>query len=77
MRAYSVHFVLPFVLTALTIFHISILHIEGGSSPLGIENYDYLTFYPYLAIKGIFSFIFISLGFYLYFIFFNPNYLGD
>lgn len=77
MRAYSVHFILPFVLLALVFFHISILHIEGGSSPLGIENYDYIAFYPYLVIKDVFSFVFISLGFYLYFVFFNPNYLGD
>lgn len=77
MRAYSIHFILPFILLALVFLHIVILHIEGGSSPLGIENYDYLAFYPYLVVKDIFSFIFISLGFYLYFIFFNPNYLGD
>ena len=77
MRLYSVHFILPFVLLALTCLHISILHIEGGSTPLGIENYDYLNFYPYLVIKDLFSFIFISLLFYLYFVFFNPNYLGD
>ena len=77
VRIYSVHFILPFILLALSVIHLSILHIEGGSSPLGIENYDYITFYPYLVIKDIFSFIFFSLGFYTYFIFFNPNYLGE
>ena len=42
MRIYSVHFILPFVLLSLSVIHISLLHIEWSSSPLGIENYDYI-----------------------------------
>ena len=77
VRIYSLHFIMPFVILALSLLHVSILHIEGGSSPLGIENYDYISFYPYLVVKDVFSFILLSLGFYIYFVCFNPNKLGD
>ena len=77
IRIYSVHFILPFILLTVALIHISILHIEGLTSPLGIENYDYILFYPYIVIKDIFFFCFFMLGFYIYFVFFNPNYLGE
>ena len=77
MRVYSCHFVLPFILLSLSLIHISLLHIEGSSSPLGIENYDYINFYPYFYIKDLFSFIFLFIFIYFYLVFFNPNLLGD
>jgi len=58
IRIYSVHFILPFILLTVALIHISILHIEGLTSPLGIENYDYILFYPYIVIKDIFFFLF-------------------
>ena len=51
MRFYSLHFILPFVLLSLSIVHIFLLHVEGSSSPIGIENFDYVNFYPYTIIK--------------------------
>jgi ubiquinol-cytochrome c reductase cytochrome b subunit len=54
-----------------------LLHVEGSSSPIGIENFDYVNFYPYLIIKDLFSFVLIFLSIYLYLVFFNPNKLGD
>ena len=77
MRIYSVHFILPFVLLSLSVIHISLLHIEGSSSPLGIENYDYINFYPYYYIKDLFSLIFLFIFIYIYLVLFNPNLLGD
>ena len=77
MRIYSVHFLLPFVLLSLSIYHMLLLHVEGGSSPIGIENFDYISFYPYFIIKDIFALVFILLFIYLYLVFFNPNKLGD
>jgi ubiquinol-cytochrome c reductase cytochrome b subunit len=60
-RIYSLHFLLPFILLSLSIAHLSLLHVEGSSSPIGIENFDYINFYPYFIIKDLFSFVFILL----------------
>ena len=77
-RFFSLHFVLPFVLAALTLMHLIVLHDQAGSSnPLGVSgNYDRLPFAPYFLFKDlitIFMFIFVL----SIFVFFMPNYLGD
>mgnify|MGYP003343258856 CR=1 FL=1 len=59
MRIYSLHFLLPFVLLSISIYHMLLLHVEGSSSPIGIENFDYLSFYPYFIIKDLFAIVFI------------------
>jgi len=77
-RFFSLHFVLPFVLAALALMHLIVLHDTAGSgNPLGISgNYDRLPFAPYFIFKDlitIYSFMFVlSL-----FVFFMPNMLGD
>jgi ubiquinol-cytochrome c reductase cytochrome b subunit len=77
-RFFSLHFVLPFVLAALALMHLIVLHDTAGSgNPLGISgNYDRLPFAPYFIFKyliTIYSFMFVlSL-----FVFFMPNMLGD
>lgn len=77
-RFFSLHFVLPFVLAALALMHLIVLHDTAGSgNPLGVSgNYDRLAFAPYYLFKDlitIFLFIFVlSL-----FVFFMPNVLGD
>jgi quinol-cytochrome oxidoreductase complex cytochrome b subunit len=53
---------LPFILLSLSIAHLSLLHVEGSSSPIGIENFDYINFYPYLIVKDVFSFFLLTLG---------------
>ena len=77
MRIYSLHFLLPFVLLSVSIYHMLLLHVEGSSSPIGIENFDYLSFYPYFIIKDLFAILFILFTMYLFLVFFNPNKLGD
>ena len=77
-RFFSLHFVLPFVLAALALMHLIVLHDTAGSgNPLGVSgNYDRVAFAPYYIFKDlitVFLFIFIlSL-----FVFFMPNVLGD
>ena len=77
-RFFALHFVLPFVLAALTLMHLIVLHEQAGSSnPLGVSgNYERISFAPYYIFKDlitIFLFIFVlSL-----FVFFMPNVLGD
>ena len=77
VRIYCMHFILPFLFAALALVHIIILHIEGSSSPIGIENFDNITFLPYFYTKDLFSFFFFFLFIYIYLIFFFPNYLGE
>jgi len=77
-RFFSLHFVLPFVLAALALMHLIVLHDTAGSgNPLGVSgNYERIPFAPYYIFKDlitIFAFIFVlSL-----FVFFMPNVLGD
>ena len=77
-RFFALHFVLPFVLAALVLMHLIVLHDTAGSSnPLGVSgNYDRVTFAPYYLFKDlitIFLFIFVL----SIFVFFMPNVLGD
>jgi ubiquinol-cytochrome c reductase cytochrome b subunit len=71
------HFILPFILLTLTVAHLSLLHVEGSSSPIGIEHFDYVNFYPYFIVKDLLSFVLILAFLYVYLVMFNPNLLGD
>lgn len=77
-RFFALHFVLPFVLAALVLLHLIVLHDNGGSgNPLGISaNYDRLPFAPYYLFKDLIT-IFIFIIILSIFIFFLPNVLGD
>lgn len=70
-RFYSLHYLLPFVIVALTIYHLITLHSVSGSNPLGIKNIDTIRFSPYYIIKDILG-ILIALIPLLYFVFYNP-----
>jgi quinol-cytochrome oxidoreductase complex cytochrome b subunit len=75
-RFFSLHYLIPFLIVGLTINHLSVLHINGSTNPLGItSNVDAVSFYPYLFTKDIFGLI-LLLIFFSIFIFFNPNLLG-
>lgn len=77
-RFFALHFVLPFVLIALVLMHLIVLHDTAGSSnPLGVSgNYDRITFAPYFLFKDLIT-IFIFIFVLSLFVFFMPNYLGD
>nr|YP_007026829.1 cytochrome b [Metacrangonyx goulmimensis]CCI69519.1 cytochrome b [Metacrangonyx goulmimensis] len=69
MRFFSFHFMLPFLITALTIIHIILLHQTGSKNPLGLKstNNKYM-FNPIFILKDLvgyamvlFLFMFISL----------------
>jgi len=47
-RFFALHFVLPFVIAALALIHIVLLHQVGSSNPTGLDlNVDYVRFTPY------------------------------
>ena len=77
-RFFALHFVLPFVLAALVLMHMIVLHEKAGSgNPLGASaNYDRLPFAPYFIFKDLIT-IFIFILVLSLFVFFMPNLLGD
>lgn len=76
-RFFTLHFLLPFVIAAITIIHLLFLHQTGSNNPIGVNrNYDKIPFHPYFSIKDligvvicIFIFIIINLT--------EPRLLGD
>lgn len=70
IRFYSFHFIIPFIIFFVVLFHLFYLHKEGSSNPLGVGRHiDKLSFHPYFTVKDIgFFFLFFLLfrGFYFY-----------
>nr|UYB78468.1 cytochrome b [Alectorobius mimon] len=66
-RFFTFHFLLPFILMALIILHISLLHETGSSNPLGLSsNIDKIPFHPYFSLKDILGTItFITISSYI------------
>ena len=78
-RFFSLHYLLPFVLTGVIFLHITALHITGSNNPLGIDPKgpaDTLPFHPYYTIKDSVGICVFLLVFALL-VFFMPNLLGD
>jgi ubiquinol-cytochrome c reductase cytochrome b subunit len=77
-RFFALHFLLPFILAALVLMHLIVLHDAAGSSnPLGIGgNYDRIPFAPYYLFKDLIT-VFIFIFIVSLFVFFMPNALGD
>jgi ubiquinol-cytochrome c reductase cytochrome b subunit len=77
-RFYALHYLLPFIIVALTMLHVVALHQHGSNNPKGIDvksEKDTIPFHPYYTVKDFFGFgvYFIIFAF---FIFYEPNYLG-
>jgi len=75
-RFFSLHYFMPFVIAGVVILHLSLLHENGSSNPLGINtNVQVVPFYPYYYVKDLFAFL--ILVFILAFIItYYPNALG-
>lgn len=75
-RFFSLHYLLPFLLAAVALIHIAILHIHGSNNPIGAKiSQDRIQFHSYFTVKDIFSVV-IFLIFFSFFVFFYPNLLG-
>lgn len=75
-RFYSLHYLLPFLLVGLVLYHMSALHENGSNNPLGINsNMDKIYFHPYFTIKD-FYFFFLFFILFSILIFYYPNLLG-
>ncbi len=75
-RFFSLHYLMPFLIAAVTLIHLNLLHRNGSNNPLGINtNSEVVDFYPYFYVKDLFS-ILILIFVFLFFVFFFPNVLG-
>jgi ubiquinol-cytochrome c reductase cytochrome b subunit len=75
-RFFSLHYLLPFIITGLVIIHLALLHKDGSNNPLGIHsNVDVVTFYPYFYVKDLLAFLTLIFIF-GFFIIYYPNLLG-
>lgn len=73
-RFYALHYLLPFVIAALALVHIIVLHIDGSTNPVGGKG-DKITFYPYAYVKDLTVWMGIVIGMTMIVIY-EPNMLG-
>nr|AML26414.1 cytochrome b [Staphylinidae sp. BMNH 1274637] len=76
-RFFALHFLLPFIISALVMIHLLYLHNTGSNNPLGINsNIDKIPFHPYHTYKDLFGFM-IMLQSLILLTLINPYLLGD
>lgn len=76
-RFFTFHFILPFIVLAITIIHLLFLHQTGSNNPIGINsNVDKIPFHPYFTFKDLIGFI-IMLIILILLTLINPYLLGD
>nr|UYA97237.1 cytochrome b [Megacopta cribraria] len=76
-RFFTLHFMLPFVITAMVMIHLLFLHQTGSNNPMGLNsNYDKSPFHPYFSIKDIMG-VMITLTAFSMLILMEPRMLGD
>nr|YP_006575880.1 cytochrome b [Calosoma sp. BYU-CO241]ACZ58529.1 cytochrome b [Calosoma sp. BYU-CO241] len=76
-RFFTIHFLLPFIVSAMVMIHLLFLHQTGSNNPLGINsNIDKIPFHPYFSFKDIMGFILILMTLTILTLL-NPYYLGD
>nr|UOU85329.1 cytochrome b [Cordilura albipes] len=76
-RFFTFHFMLPFIILAMTMIHLLFLHQTGSNNPMGLNsNIDKIPFHPYFTYKDIVGFI-IMMMILIMLILISPNLLGD
>lgn len=77
-RFFSLHYLLPFVITGVVVLHIWALHVTGNSNPAGVEvkeEGETLPFHPYYTMKDGFGMV-VFLILFAALVFFFPGALG-
>ena len=75
-RFFSLHYLLPFILSALAMLHMITLHQHGSSNPNGITgNVDRVPMHPYFIFKDLVTIFLFFLALSII-IFYYPNLLG-
>ncbi|KAF3759837.1 cytochrome b (mitochondrion) [Drosophila pseudoobscura] len=76
-RFFTFHFILPFIVLAMTMIHLLFLHQTGSNNPIGLNsNIDKIPFHPYFTFKDIVGFI-VMIFLLISLVLINPNLLGD
>ena len=66
-RFFALHYLLPFVILALVVFHLFFLHQTGRTNPLGVSsNTNKVSFHYYYSVKDLFVF-FVFLFLFMFF----------
>jgi len=70
-RFFALHYLFPFVISALVVLHIFFLHSTGSTNPLGVNSNSYkVAFHYYYSVKDMFVYFI----FFFVFIFFTLEY---
>nr|YP_010894883.1 cytochrome b [Amiota yifengi]WJW73396.1 cytochrome b [Amiota yifengi] len=76
-RFFTFHFILPFIVLAMTMIHLLFLHQTGSNNPMGLNsNIDKIPFHPYFSFKDIVGFLMMMMML-IMLVLINPNLLGD
>nr|WNH38606.1 cytochrome b [Triphoturus nigrescens]BAM74887.1 cytochrome b [Triphoturus nigrescens] len=76
-RFFAFHFLLPFIVAAMTMIHLIFLHETGSNNPAGINSdADKISFHPYFSYKDLLGFVALLMGLTCIALF-APNVLGD
>nr|ABW97004.1 cytochrome b [Pagellus erythrinus] len=76
-RFFAFHFLLPFIVAAMTMLHLLFLHETGSNNPLGLNSdTDKISFHPYFSYKDLLGFAGVIILLTCLALF-APNLLGD
>nr|YP_010990247.1 cytochrome b [Pylorgus sordidus]WOW98231.1 cytochrome b [Pylorgus sordidus] len=76
-RFFTLHFLMPFIISAMVMIHLLFLHQTGSNNPMGINsNYDKIPFHPYFSIKDLMSMT-IMMFMFSFLTLMEPRMLGD
>nr|WNH37178.1 cytochrome b [Myctophidae sp.] len=76
-RFFAFHFLLPFIVAAMTMIHLIFLHETGSNNPTGINSdADKISFHPYFSYKDLLGFVALLMAL-ASIALFTPNVLGD
>nr|QXG19632.1 cytochrome b [Scaptomyza elmoi]UOU85147.1 cytochrome b [Scaptomyza pallida] len=76
-RFFTFHFILPFIVLAMTMIHLLFLHQTGSNNPIGLNsNIDKIPFHPYFTYKDIVGFVVMTFLL-ISLVLISPNLLGD
>nr|YP_009258852.1 cytochrome b [Libiocoris heissi]AFI54717.1 cytochrome b [Libiocoris heissi] len=76
-RFYTLHFLLPFIMSMMIIIHLLFLHQTGSSNPMGTSsNIDKIPFHPYFSTKDLTG-ISVTMLMFLMLNLWEPRMLGD
>lgn len=74
-RFFSLHYLLPFVILMLVVFHLYLLHKPTSSNALGINTKITINMLPYFIVKDFFGLL-VYFAFLMFFVCFIPEYLN-